>query len=691
MAARPRTRRSRLAIALAAWIASLAPLAAPMVLPPFAVSAATAQTLGEDNTHSVAVIIGNSKYRRTLEVTYAHNDARRMRTFLVEQLGFQDRNIIYREDATAGDMLDIFGDAQSPRGELWSRVRKGQSNVFVFYSGHGVPVAPQGVTGRSDAYLLPVDVAADAAHRGLALDVLERNLASIKADIGPDRWIVLMLDACFSGDSAGGTLLQTSMGIGRPKLSEPAGGLIRLAAAQADQLAQWDKGAGNGLFTATFLSGVAGGADKAPYGDGNGEVSGPELEKYLAEEVYAAARRQARAEQQPSISGQLAMLRVPANPEARAALDQCHALAANPDDADRTADHKGVSFGAVTARAAEAVAHCRVAATAFPNNRRAIYQYGRALDASGDFAGALKQYERADAMGSLIASIGLGILHRDGDGMPKDFNKARAAFERAANGGLATGYFFLGHFHDKGFDGKPDYAKAMEFYELAGKAGDSDGWNNIGLMHELGTGVPKSDQEALRYYGMAADGGNLWAMSNLGNFHRDGRGVAKDPAKAREFYEKATAGGLATAATRLGYLLQNGIGGAKDINRARALYETAANENDGTALNNLGVMYRDGIGVKRSDKTARDYFERGAKVGDSFALNNFGFFLETGRGGPADMKEAIKHYEKAAAAGNATAMNNLANAYQNGRGVAKNAAKAKEWRDKADQIEKAAQ
>jgi UDP-N-acetylmuramoylalanine-D-glutamate ligase len=47
--------------------------------------------------------------------------------------------------------------------------------------------------------------------------------------------------------------------------------------------------------------------------------------------------------------------------------------------------------------------------------------------------------------------------------------------------------------------------------------------------------------------------------------------------------------------------------------------------------------------------------------------------------------------EKAAAAGNATAMNNLANAYQNGRGVAKNAAKAKEWRDKADQIEKAAQ
>ena len=317
--------------------------------------------MSDDNTHSVAVIIGNSKYRRTLEVTYAHNDAQRMRRFLIEQLGFQDRNIIYREDATAGDMLDIFGDAQSPRGELWSRVRKGQSNVFVFYSGHGVPVAPQGVSGRSDAYLLPVDVAADAAHRGLALDVLERNLASIKDDIGPDRWIVLMLDACFSGDSAGGTLLQTSMGIGRPKLDAPKGDFIRLAAAQADQLAQWDKDAKNGLFTATFLSGVGGAADQAPFGNGDGEVSGPELEKYLADEVYAAARRQARAEQQPSMSGQLAMLRVPANPQARAALDQCTALAANPDDADRPQEHPGVRFSKLTAQVDKAKEQCRAA------------------------------------------------------------------------------------------------------------------------------------------------------------------------------------------------------------------------------------------------------------------------------------------------------------------------------------------
>lgn len=669
------------------WIAPLAAVmvaCAPLVSAPILTTPVVAQTMADDNTHSVAVIIGNSKYRRTLEVTYAHNDAQRMRRFLVEQLGFQDRNIIYREDATAGDMLDIFGDAQSPRGELWSRIRKGQSNVFVFYSGHGVPVAPPGVVGRSEAYLLPVDVAADAAHRGLSLDILERNLAALKADIGPDRWIVLMLDACFSGDSAGGTLLQTSMGIGRPRFDAPQGEVIRLAAAQADQLAQWDKDAKNGLFTATFLSAVGGAADKAPYGDGNGEVSGPELQAYLAEEVYAAARRQARAEQQPSISGQLAMLRVPANPEARVALNQCSTLAANPDDADRPSDVPGVTFGRLKARAAEAVAACRTAASVFPNNRRAVYQYARALDASGDHGAAMKQYERAETMGSLIASIGVGLLHRDGDGVPRDPLKAKAAFERAANGGLATGYFFLGHYHDKGFGGAPDYRLALELYEKAAKAGDSDGWNNIGLLHENGRGVPRSDVEAARYYTLAAEAGNLWGLSNLGNFHRDGRGLPKNEAKARELYEKALAGGLTAAATRLGFMLETGRGGARDVNRARLLYEQAAAEDDALALNNLGVMYRDGVGVKRSDKTARDYFERGAKLGNVLAQNNLGFFLETGRGGATDMKRAVKLYEAAAKGGNVTAMNNLANAYQNGRGVAKNPALAKEWRERAE-------
>jgi hypothetical protein len=66
------------------------------------------------------------------------------------------------------------------------------------------------------------------------------------------------------------------MAIGTPKLAPTLDGLIRLAAAQADQLAYWDKDAKAGIFTDVFLAGARGAADTAPVGNGDGIVTGPE-------------------------------------------------------------------------------------------------------------------------------------------------------------------------------------------------------------------------------------------------------------------------------------------------------------------------------------------------------------------------------------------------------------------------------
>jgi hypothetical protein len=169
----------------------LALLAAFLAMP------ARALTPAERNADSVAVVIGNSDYQRTPDVTYAVEDARRVKAFLIEVLGYREQNIIYRENATAGQMLDIFGDDKTPNGELWSLITPGKSDVFVFYSGHGVPVPVEGQTGVSRAHLLPVDVAASNAHRGVAVDVLEQGLARLKPELGEGRTITVVLDACF--------------------------------------------------------------------------------------------------------------------------------------------------------------------------------------------------------------------------------------------------------------------------------------------------------------------------------------------------------------------------------------------------------------------------------------------------------------------------------------------------------------
>src|SRR6516225_6240301 len=128
-------------------------LALGIALAPFSATAQT-QLLSEDNSASVAVIIGNKNYRYAsrFPVEFAQNDAAAIKDYLVRFLRFDERNVILETDASKGVFEDLF----RPEGELWTRVREGRSNVFVFYSGHGVP----DLVGRQ-AYLLPADVHPD--------------------------------------------------------------------------------------------------------------------------------------------------------------------------------------------------------------------------------------------------------------------------------------------------------------------------------------------------------------------------------------------------------------------------------------------------------------------------------------------------------------------------------------------------
>lgn len=122
-------------------------LAAARVVAPAAANA----TAG--NQDAVAVIIGNRDYADPVwDVTYAHNDADAIRGFVTDVLGYREGNIIDLRDATQAELTTVFGNERNHQGTLWQYVRPGESDVLVFYSGHGVP-------GRREArgYLLPVN------------------------------------------------------------------------------------------------------------------------------------------------------------------------------------------------------------------------------------------------------------------------------------------------------------------------------------------------------------------------------------------------------------------------------------------------------------------------------------------------------------------------------------------------------
>ncbi len=249
------------------------------------------------NPQGVAVIIGNKTYQDQVPpVEFAHRDALAMKRYVVDVLGFREDNVILLEDATKAKMEATFGNERNFQGNLWRYLDpKGGSDVVVYYSGHGVP-------GQKDAtaYLLPTDADPNQPEiNGYPLELLYKNLGQLEF-----RSMTVYLDACFSGSSQGGTLVRSASPVyvkaEPPKTSDK---LTVVTAAQANQLASWDKQARLGLFTENLLQGLYGEADKQPYGNGDGQVTLAEIDAYLKDSLTRAARRQFGRIQEASVQG----------------------------------------------------------------------------------------------------------------------------------------------------------------------------------------------------------------------------------------------------------------------------------------------------------------------------------------------------------------------------------------------------
>jgi hypothetical protein len=254
-----------------------------------------APRMSAGNPDAVAVIIGNKKYGARLPpVDFAHNDAAAMKRFVVEILGISERNIIDMRDVIRADLEAVFGNARTYKGKLWRWVRPRESDVFVFYSGHGVP-------GMNDGrqYLLPVDGDPDKAEiGGYPVELLYSNLAKLDA-----RSVSVFLDACFSGESPRGTLVRDASGIRVTPREIPQVSFTVVSAARIDQVASWDKEAQHGLFTKYLLEALYGAADGKRYGNSDSRITLSEIKVYLDREMTYAARRHYGRDQRAMVSG----------------------------------------------------------------------------------------------------------------------------------------------------------------------------------------------------------------------------------------------------------------------------------------------------------------------------------------------------------------------------------------------------
>ena len=250
---------------------------------------------GKTNPDAVAVIIGNRNYQHPdiPEVSFAYNDVEAIRQYVIKSRGFSERNVFVIRDASKARLEAYFGTRYSHRGRLFNAVRSGKSDVFVYFSGHGVP------GGDKNGYLFPADGDPTQAElTGYSIRTLVDNLAKI-----PARSLVVALDTCFSGVSQSGALVPAASPIYlKTKLPTAGPNSVILTAATGSQISSWDTGAQLGLFTRHLLEGMLGKADIRG-GNKDGRVQLAELQSYMLSEVAYQARRRYSRDQTPEILG----------------------------------------------------------------------------------------------------------------------------------------------------------------------------------------------------------------------------------------------------------------------------------------------------------------------------------------------------------------------------------------------------
>ncbi|WP_051404229.1 MULTISPECIES: caspase family protein [unclassified Bradyrhizobium] len=537
----------------------------------------------------VALVIGNSAYRNTVQLPNPRNDATDVARML-KGAGFEVVEGVDLDKRGMDDAFRRFADAAV-----------GADAALFFYGGHGFQF--QGAN-----YLVPIDARlTGAADIGAQMARVDDILADLQRASGVR---ILMLDACRDNPLADQLLAQANparavtITRGLARIKQTAGTVIAYST-QPGAVAADGEGR-NSPFAAAFIR----------------EVSQPGVEigplfRHVAADVYKATNERQLPEVTFSLLGDFYFVGLPAptapppvaaapaptqtaalvlpTPAARSAAEGCDKLAASAEDTDRPSGVPGVALNHIQPRLA--VDACRAALTQAPDHRRLQFQMARALSVAGELAEARDWLTKSAAAGSVAAMSDLAVMLEKGEGGPADLPRAVALFDQAA------------------------------------AAGNVPAMRNVAIGYENGVGRPADAAQAAQWYRKAADTGDPQAMGFLAVLYLQGTGVPKDARQARQWIDKLVTTEHTATMLRVGYVLLGLTGAVKDYATARTLFQRAAELGDGDGNVMLGNLAAGGIGEPRDFARAADLYERAAAIGNMNAKASLMPLLMAGAGG----------------------------------------------------------
>lgn len=136
------------------------------------------------------------------------------------------------------------------------------------------------------------------------------------------------------------------------------------------------------------------------------------------------------------------------------------------------------------------------------------------LETRADLPRAVLWMTKAATGGSTAAQLGLGLMYRDGTGVPANAGLAVKWTGKAAQAGLAEAQFQYGIMHYQGKLMPQDYKTAARWTLMAAEQGHTKAQVNLGYMYSTGTGLAKHVVEAHKWFNLAAARGDKEAFKS---------------------------------------------------------------------------------------------------------------------------------------------------------------------------------
>jgi TPR repeat protein len=341
--------------------------------------------------------------------------------------------------------------------------------------------------------------------------------------------------------------------------------------------------------------------------------------------------------------------------------------------------------------------------------------YAGAYVGTIDYTKAAYWFEKAVADHDDIPSkYYLGLMLRDGLGVPADQERAMALLTEAAEANHTDAMFRLGELYQNalGDDTRfalaetwlrragarkhvgalvalakllvedtamPDYASAAIVLREAAELGDGLAPFYLGQFYSAGLGVPQDTGEAAVWFRKAADQGVIGAMESLGVMHVTGVGQERDYQAALSLFSRAAEQGSASADFNIGNLYKSGLGVERDDEAAIASFRRAAERGSMEACLHLGIHYATAEGPEQDYAAAAEWYAEAERRGSVDGASNLAFLYIRGLGVELDPERGIRKLEALAEAGNLSSVWSLYHLHSSGAYVPTNATEAKRW------------